>query len=306
LLRTNNVSFPLTIDWLTVTWLELRVSLWWRRQRWLIRVLALLALATGCVPVTQFEESQSAAQVEAGGRERAESQLAAQRAENAALRERLAQQGATLEQREQALAQAELDGSVQGKEREEAAGMVEQLRGELARTAGHLQAFQDDKQKLEASRTSDAERSRALALVTRDIALLLATPIATGQYSLDAEPARVVLRVPRDQVLVEDGSLKPDAAPLVKAIARALQSNGTSKLRVEDTSAPLDPLKVASVVAALGEQQITSERFESLVAPADVDVAPAPVAAPAPAPEAPVVAAAPAAAPELVFAFSVP
>jgi hypothetical protein len=305
LLRTNNVSIPLTIDWLTVAWLELRLSLWWRRQRWLLRVLALLSFASGCVPVTQLEESQSAAQVETGGRQRAEAQLAAQQAENAALRERLAAQGATLEQREQALAQAELDGNLQGKQREEVAGMVEQLRGELARTAGHMQAFQADKQKLEESRAADSERSRGLALVTRDLALLLATPIATGEYSLDAEPGRVVLRLPREKVLAEDGSLKPEAAPLLKAVARTLQLNLASKLRVEDSSAPTDPLKVSSVVAALGEQAVAADRFES-VAP-ETDAAPAADASPTgETVAAPADVAAPAAAAELVFGFSVP
>ncbi|HEY6079554.1 MAG TPA: hypothetical protein VIW29_12155, partial [Polyangiaceae bacterium] len=263
------MSIPLTIDWLTLTWLKLRVSLWWRRQRLLVQVLALVGVATGCVPAAQFEEAQSAAQVEQGGRQLAEAQLAAQQAENAKLRAQLAQQLATLEQREQALAQAELDGSVQGKQRDEAAGMVEQLRGELARAAGHLQSFQDDKQKLTASLPAEAERGRSLARLTRDVSLLLATPITTGEYALDAEQGRLVLRVPRDKLLAQDGSLKPESATLLQAVARTLQLNPQCKLRLEDAAAAGDPLAVSRLVAALGEQAVAPERFEPLAVQPD-------------------------------------
>lgn len=294
------MSIPLTIDWLTLAWLKLRLGLWWRRQRLLWQVLALVGIATGCVPVTRFEEAQSAAQVEQGGRQRAEAELAAQQAENAQLRARVAEQGVTLEQREQALAQAELEGSVQGKQRDEATGMVEQLRGELARAAGHLQSFQSDKQQLEASLPAEAERGRSLARLARDVSLLLAAPIAAGEYALDAEQGRVVLRVPREKILADDGSLKPEATPLLQAVARTLQLHAQSKLRLEDAAAAGDPLAVSRLVAALGEQAVAPERFEPLAAPPEQTLVAPAVPAPAPAP-------APSNGPaELVFGFSVP
>ena len=61
------MSIPLTFDWLTLAWLKTRLHLWWRVGRASPRQLALLlvlGLFSGCVPVTRFEETQSAAQVE--------------------------------------------------------------------------------------------------------------------------------------------------------------------------------------------------------------------------------------------------
>lgn len=300
------MSIPLTIDWLTLAWLKLRLSLWWRRKRLplLALGLTLLLCLAGCVPVTRFEEAQSAAQVEMAGRQLAEQQLQREQAESQALRARLASQDATLAEKDQALAQAELDGAMQLKQRGDAEGMVEQLRGELARVGSHLQSYQSDKQQLEASRQSDAERSRAVARLARDVSLAQSEPIATGVYTLDAEPGRVVLRVPRQQLLSEDGSLKPECRPLLEGLARVAQANKQSRLRVEDMTAPGDAIAASRLVAALTERGVTSERFEALAAASDDAAAPAP--APAPAAGAPAAGAPAVGAPEIWFAFSAP
>lgn len=290
------MSIPLTFDWLTLAWLKTRLHLWWRVGRASPRQLALLlvlSLFSGCVPVTRFEETQSAAQVEMEGRRRSEYQVAQLQKELAELRQRMQQQSQSLDEQGQALSQAQLDSSTVGKQREDAEGMVQQLRGELARVGGHLQTFHDGQQKLEAALATEAARGRALSRLSRDAALSLAEPIATGEYSLDAEQGAVVLRAPRDKILADDGSVKPEAEPLLKAVSRLMQLHKAAKLRVEDSSAPSDSIAVSKLVAALTERAVPAERFESLGVAADG------AAAAAPSPENRAGA-------ELSFGFSVP
>lgn len=281
------MSIPLTIDWATLAWLQTRLRIWLRARR--LRQLALLlVLGTmiGCVPATQFEESQSAAQVEREGRRRAEQQAQELGDENAQLRLQMQREKREIEERDQALSQAALDTSAEGKQRQDAEGMVEQLRGELARVGNHLQAFHDDKQKLEQALTTETARARALARLSRDVALTFAPPIATGEYTLDAEQSLLVLRVPRQGVLDAASEIKPEAAPLLDDVARLMQLHKQAKLRICDASAPTDPLRVAKVVAALGERGLAGERFDAL----DPEAVPTETAD----------------GPELVFSFSEP
>jgi hypothetical protein len=302
----TNVTIPLTFDWLTLAWLSTRWSVWWRRARVSPKQLALLLLLgvfSGCVPATRFEEAQSAAEVELGGRQRAERRISELQAENQQLRSQSQQAALALSEREQALSQAELDSSTQGKQREEAEGMVEQLRGELARVGGHLQVFHDDKQKLEASLEAEATRGRALARLTRDLTLALSEPVATGEYTLDVEQRAVVLHVPRDKVLAGDGSVKPEAEGLLKAVSRVLQLHKESKLRLEDSSASGDAIAVSRLVTALGEHAALADRLQPLAVDGAAPAAAAPVS---PAPAAAAASPQPAAPAEIVLGFSVP
>jgi len=287
------VSIPLTFDWLTLAWLQTRLQLWWRIGRVSPRHLALLlalGVFSGCVPVTRFEEAQSAGQVEMEGRRRSEFQVSQLQAENTALRAQMQQQSQTLDDRDQALSQLQLDSSTLGKQREDAEGMVEQLRGELARVGGHLQTFHDERQKLEAALTSEAARGRALSRLARDAALSLAEPIATGDYTLDAEQGGIVLRVPREKLLADDASVKAEAEPLLKVVARLMQLHKQARLRVEDSSAEGDASAVSRLVAALSERAVPAERFEPLVKAAGAVAPPSTSVVP----------------PEISFAFSAP
>lgn len=291
----TNVSIPLTFDWLTLAWLKTRLDLWWRTGRVSPRQLALLLLLgvfSGCVPATQFEETQSAAQVEMEGRRRSEYQVSQLKTENAELRAQMQKQSQVLDDRDQALSQAQLDSSTLGKQREDAEGMVQQLRGELARVGGHLQTFHDGQQKLQTALATEAARGRALSRLSRDAALSLAEPITTGEYTLDAEHSAIVLRVPRDKLLTDDGSVKPEAEPFLKNVVRLMQLHKQAKLRVEDSAHEGDAIAVSRLVAALTERAVPAERFEPLaVQPA---AAAEPAAPPNPGPA------------ELSFAFSVP
>lgn len=258
------MSIPLTFDWSTLVWLKTRMTLWWQRRRLpVIRaaLLGLLSVLSACVPVTRFEEAQSAAQVELEGRRRAEHQLQQIKAENGQLRAQLQQQGQVIDEREQALSQAELDGNVQGKQRQEAEGMVEQLRGELARVSGHLQSFGEDKQRLSAALEVEVARSQSLARATRDATLLWSDAIQTGEYTLDAEPSRVVLRVPRPDVLAPDDKIKQEAASLISNVARLMKLQPTLRLVIYDSAAPADALPLAPLVAALAAQGVAAERI---------------------------------------------
>jgi hypothetical protein len=254
---------------LTLTWLKTRLHVWWRQRRLPAIGLALLSVLaiTGCVPVTRFEETQSAAQVELEGRRRAEYQMAQLAEENTQLRAQMQQQSQVLDEREQALSQAALDSSTQGKQRQEAEGMVEQLRGELARVGGYLQSYGDDKQKLAASLENASGHGVRLARVTRDATLLVGEPLKTGEYALEAEPGKIVLRVPRSDVLALDGSVKAEASSLVGSVARLLKLHPTSKLSAYDSSAPGDAIAVATLVAALGQQGVGAERIEPAFGP---------------------------------------
>lgn len=292
------MSIPLTFDWSTLAWLKLRAGAWWRRARLNPLALALVSCGVfaGCVPVTRFEETQSAAQVEMEGRRRAEHALSRLEAENAELRARAARQGEAIEQREQALAQAELDGSTLGKQRQEAEGMVEQLRGELARVGGHLQVYHDDKRQLETSRELEARRGRAMTLLARDVALALFEPVATGEYALDPEGGGVALRVPREKLLADDGSVKPEAQPLLRAVAKLMALHPQVRLRVEDTAAQGDAIAASHLVNELSALGVAGERYEPLAATSDEAAAAGSDAAAAPA----------AGAPQIVFGLSVP
>jgi hypothetical protein len=293
----TNVSIPLTFDWLTLTWLKTRMHVWWRSGRASPRQLALLlmlGLFAGCVPATQFEETQSAAQVEMEGRRRSEYQVSQLKAENTELRARMQKQTQVLDDRDQALSQAELDSLTLGKQREDAAGMVEQLRGELARVGGHLQTFHDDQQKLQSALAAAAARGRALSRLSRDASLSMAEPIATGEYTLDAEQSSVVLRVPREKLLTDDGSVKPEAEPVLANVVRLMQLHKQAKLRVEDSAHEGDAIAVSRLVAALTERAVAAERFEPLAAKPEAALEPAAAGAQNPGPA------------EVSFAFSVP
>lgn len=271
------MSIPLTFDWLTLAWLKTRVQLWLRQRRVSPRHLALLLLVgvlSGCVPITRFEETQSAAAVEMEGRRRSEYEATQLKTENEALRAQMQQQSRALDDREQALSQAQLDSSTQGKQRQDAEGMVEQLRGELARVGGHLQSFHEDQKKLETALTSEAARGRELSRISRDAALAMPEPIASGEYTLDAERGAIVLRVPRAKVLGDDGSVKPEAEPLLKVVARLMQLHKQARLRVEDSGAAGDPMAVARLLSALTERAVAAERFEPLAAQAEAPAEP--------------------------------
>lgn len=257
------MSIPLTFDWAALGFLKMRVALWWKQRRFpaiSLALLSVISVLSGCVPVTRYEETQSAASVELEGRRRAEYQLQQLKQENAQLQTQMQQQSRSLDERDQALSQAELDGSVQGKQRQEAEGMVDQLRGELARVSGHLQSYGDDKQRLTASLANESARGQSLNRVTRDATLLWSDAIQTGEYTLDSDAAGIALRVPRSDVLGVDGAVKPEAAALLSNVSRLMKLHPTLRLVAYDAANPSDAIVVGRLVSSLGEQGVAAER----------------------------------------------
>jgi hypothetical protein len=106
-------------------------------------------LLASCVPVTRFEEAESAAQVEAEARRRAAHELEASRKRVAELEASLKARESELESRKQALDEQQLATNLSAKDGEEKASLVEQLRGELARSGEHIRAYSDEKSRLE-------------------------------------------------------------------------------------------------------------------------------------------------------------
>jgi hypothetical protein len=111
--------------------------------------LSLVLLLASCVPVTRFEEAESAAQVEAEGRRRAALELEASRQRVAELEAAVRARESELDARGRALDEQQLASNLSAKEREQSASLVDQLRGELARSSEHLKAYSNEKLRLE-------------------------------------------------------------------------------------------------------------------------------------------------------------
>jgi hypothetical protein len=166
-----------------------------------IASLAALGAAFGAcvVPQTRYDEALSAARVEqAAHRHTGERLYAIEQqlmAAEAALRERAQK----LQSQDELIAAAQLDARVADKERQSATDLVEQLRGELARVGDHLGVFAGQKAQLTADLEAAVGRAERLAAAerlitaTRDLSLLLAEPITTGEIELIVRDGRPLL-----------------------------------------------------------------------------------------------------------------
>jgi flagellar motor protein MotB len=112
-------------------------------------IAPLIWLLVGCVPITRFEEAESAAAVEAEARRRAALELENTRQRLSELEATLQARDAELEARQRTLDEQQLASSISDKQRQENASLVEQLRGELSRTGEHLKSYSDEKARLE-------------------------------------------------------------------------------------------------------------------------------------------------------------
>jgi hypothetical protein len=189
------------------------------------------ALQVGCVSETRFEEVRSAAQVEQEARRRATAELERTKQENRELLTKLETKEKAAAIAEKQIDEAKLGLTVATKERESAAELVTQLRGELARVGEHLRTFTDEKRQLglalenaeaRARELSDVDRRATdLALVIRDTALLLPEPIAAGEVELTIKEGRAQVRMPGSRAFLPDGrTLTPEANELVSALVK--------------------------------------------------------------------------------------
>jgi hypothetical protein len=131
----------------------------------LLATLAAGSSLSGCmVPQNRYDRAVDRADAEQAERARAEAALAAARADVERLNALLNERSRHVDARDQLLSRSKLDEARLETERDDAAALVEQLRGELARAGDHLREYSEQKQALEAALAEAALGSAAEAL----------------------------------------------------------------------------------------------------------------------------------------------
>jgi hypothetical protein len=173
------------------------------RLRALLSLISLSALGamSGCVPATHYERTKTALQHEQAISRQAAARIGElQQKLDEARAQAEAQEQRLLEQ-EKKLAASSLDNELAATARDNALGVVDQLRGGLSRAGEHLRAFSDQKQELSkalAQREAGVEGRGApeTASLIRDIALAFHQQLSLGRYELVSAESRPVLVVP--------------------------------------------------------------------------------------------------------------
>lgn len=266
--------------------------------RFSLTASALVALAvssTACmVPATRYDEARSALAMEQQANRETGARLYQMEARVAALQAEIDKRKHELEARDERIAQSQLDTSIASRKEQDASELVDQLREELQRVGDHLRAFADQKQELSQAldaadarikRLSEAEREASeRALVVRDLSLLLRDAIATGDVELAMSDGRPVLRVPAARVFDDEHKIKPEAEPLLAAVARVSQLHpGASVIIAErgtaaSETAEQSTLALRSISDALAAKGLAASRV-TIDAPATHDAPPQATAA---------------------------
>ena len=233
-------------------------------------VAALASLLGACVPATRYEEAKSASEVELAGRQRAQAELAATRAKLDAAQAELDQRAQKLAETEQSVSQSKLESSVAVKERDEATGIVEQLRGELARVGDNLRSYAQQKAELEKSlqvaqaRKLELERNEAhtvaIARLTRDLTSALGDRVLSGDVTVDVRDGRVVLGAAPELLFDDDGSLRQNSDTILVAISRVLTLHPGSALELSLPSANSEQ-RAPALLGALSAKGIAASRM---------------------------------------------
>jgi flagellar motor protein MotB len=210
-------------------------------------VAAIAGLMVACVPASQYEEAKSASEVEMAGRQRAEAQLQAANAKLEAANAELSERDAKLAATEQTVSESKLENSVALKERDEATGLVDQLRGELGRVGDDLRSYAKQKSDLEQSLAAAEQRKKeleagdartiAIARLMRDLTSALAERVLSGDVTIDVVGGQVVLSAPNELWFADDAKLIADADSLVAAIAHVLAMHPDSTVEVTPSGA---------------------------------------------------------------------
>lgn len=212
-----------------------------RRSKWsaFAAVAALLALgASGCVPASQYKSTRSALEMEQASNRKMMNELYETRQKLSTAENEAQARDAKSAQQDQALAQAELDDTIQSKKRQNASELVDQLREELGRVGDHLRFFvgqnNDLKKQLAAAQALD-KRLEVNALVVRDLALLLHDELATGEVDLAVVNGSAVLRVASSRMFDASGrAVTPEAMKIFSALARVAELHKQGHLSVAE------------------------------------------------------------------------
>src|SRR4051812_2164823 len=203
-------------------------------------VAAVAGLFSACVPATQYEEAKSASEVELAARQRAELELSSTRSKLEAALAELSQREQKLAETEQSVSESKLENSVAVKERDEATGLVDQLRGELARVGDNLRSYAEQKADLEKSlqaaqaRKLELEQNEAktvaMARVTRDLTSALGGRVTSGDMAIDVRDGHVLLSAAPDLWFNDDSTLRAGMDDALSAVSRVLTLHSGSTL----------------------------------------------------------------------------
>jgi len=205
-------------------------------------IATILGLFNACVPAARYEEAKSASEVELAARQRAEAELLVTRTRLEAATVELNRREQKLAETEQSVSESKLENSVAVKERDEATGLVDQLRGELARVGDNLRSYAEQKADLEKSlqaaqaRKAELEQNEAktvaIARLTRDLTSLLGERVTNGDLTLDVRDGRVLLGAAPELWFNDDGTLRAGMNDALSAVSRALTLHSTSALEL--------------------------------------------------------------------------
>jgi hypothetical protein len=234
-------------------------------------IAALAGFVGACVPSTQYEEAKSASEVELARRERAEAELRVARGQIDALTEELTQRQQKLAETEQSVSETKFENSVAVKERDEATGMVDQLRGDLARVGDNLRSYAQQKADLEKSlavlqaHKSELEQSEtrtvAIARFTRDLTSALGDRVTSGDVQIDLKDGRIVLSAPPELWFDDGAALRAGSDAMLAAVSRVLALHPQTSLELGVAGADADK-RSALLVAALGSRGVSAARVQ--------------------------------------------
>lgn len=208
-------------------------------------VLTLVSLGvSGCmVPAARYEEARSTILVEQDAHRRTQDRLGEISRELDRLHASLALREQRISGLETELSEAKLNADVAGTERRFATEIVEQLRGELARTGDHLRDVSGEKSKLAQALDAAEARARKLAVcenaaadnaaIVRDLSVALGPQIRGGEVELTVLDGRPVLRVASSAIageVVEEAGQK-----VIAAIAALTQTHPEARVSIRET-----------------------------------------------------------------------
>jgi chromosome segregation ATPase len=206
-------------------------------------------IVAGCVvPQQRYDTVVTRLDREQSQRLAAENGLARAKADLTRLEEMLNDKEKNLTSEEGELAAARLDSQRVSTERDDAVGLVEQLRGELARIGDNLRALADQKKELEAALDKADARAKKLesadqrviegALVMRDLSLALAEAITARKAYLTVLDGKPAVRLDAKNAFGPKGTeLSPDCAALLGAVGRVLAQRRAAHVELSDLSA---------------------------------------------------------------------
>ena len=232
---------------------------------------AVLGLFAACVPAARYEEAKSASEVELAARQRAEAELVVARTRLDAAAAELNQREQKLAATEQSVSESKLESSVAVKERDEATGLVDQLRGELARVGDNLRSYAEQKADLEKSlqaaqaRKLELERNEAktvaLARLTRDLTSALGDRVTSGELMVDVRDGRVLLSAPPELWFNDDGTLRAGMDGALAAVSRVLTLHSASALELGLPTADAEK-RGPALLGALSSRGVAASRMK--------------------------------------------